>query len=135
MLDKGVIVFLDDMLIYSTMAEKHFKLLEKVFTRLNKYKFYCKLKKCSFLQWTTTFLGFDITPEGLKISDAKVQSLKEWPKPTTVQQVQSFLGFVQFFHKFIKGFSRIVEPLHALTWKSTSFVWDESQESAFKQLK
>ena len=53
-------------------------------------------------------------PEGLWISDAKVWSLKEWPKPTTVQQVQTFLGFLQFFHKFIKGFSRIVEPLHAL---------------------
>ena len=84
MLDKGVIVFLDDVLIYSTMAEEHFELLEKVFACLRKYKFYCKLKKCSFLQWTTTFLGFDIMPEGLQISDAKVQSLKEWPKPTTV---------------------------------------------------
>ena len=97
MLDKVVIVFLDNVLIYSTMAEKYFEPLEKVFTRLWKYKFYCKLKKCSFLQWTTTFLGFDITPEGLQISDAKVQSLKEWLKPTTIQQVQSFLGFVQFF--------------------------------------
>ena len=72
MLDKGVIVFLDDVLIYSTMVEEHFELLEKVFACLHKYKFYCKLKKCSFLQWMTTFLGFDIMPEGLKISDAKV---------------------------------------------------------------
>ena len=77
MLDQGVVVFLDDMLIYSTMAEEHFELLEKVFARLRKYEFYCKLKKCSFLWWTTTFLGFDITPQGLQISDAKVQSLKE----------------------------------------------------------
>ena len=84
MLDKGVVVFLDDMLIYSTMAEEHFTLLEKVFACLHKYKFYCKLKKCSFLQKTTTFLGFSITPERLQISDAKVRSLKEWPKPTTV---------------------------------------------------
>ena len=60
--------------------------------------------------------------EGLKISDAKVQSLKEWPKPTTIQQVQSFLGFVQFFCKFIEGFSRIAEPLHALVQKESSFV-------------
>ena len=135
MLDKGVIVFLDDMLIYSTMVEEHFELLEKVFAHLCKYEFYCKLKKWSFLQWTTTFLGFNIMPEGLKIGDAKVQSLKECPKPTTVQQVQSFLGFMQFFCKFIEGFSRISEPLHALTWKSTSFVWDESQKNAFEQLK
>ena len=113
MLDQGVVVFLDDMLIYSTMSERHFKLLEKVFAYLKRYKFYCKLKKCSFLQQTTTFLGFDISPEGLQISDAKIRSLKKWPKPTTVQQVQLFLGFVQFFRKFTKGFSKIAEPLHA----------------------
>ena len=65
MLDQGVVVFLDDMLIYSTMAEEHFKLLEKVFPHLCKYEFYCKLKKCSFLQRTTTFLEFDIPPDGL----------------------------------------------------------------------
>ena len=121
MLDKGVIVFLDDMLIYSTMVEEHFELLEKIFAHLNKCEFYWKLKKCSFLQWTTAFLGFDITPEWLQISDAKVKSLKEWPNPTTIQQVQLFLGFVHFFHKFIKGFSKIAEPLHALTWKGISF--------------
>ena len=122
MLDKGVIVFFYDMLIYSTMMQEHFELLEKVFTHLRKYEFYCKLKKCSFLQWTTTFLGFNITPAGLKIIDVKVRSLKEWLKPSTIQRVQSFLGFVQFFDKFIKGFSKIVKPLHALTWKGISFV-------------
>ena len=87
MLDQGVVVFLDDVLTYSTMAEGYFKLLEKVFACLRKYEFYGKLKKCSFLQWTTTFLGFEISPEALKISDAKIKSLKEWPKPNTIQQV------------------------------------------------
>ena len=77
MLDKRVVVYLDDILIYSTMVEDYFELLEKVFTCLHKYKFYCELKKYSFLQTTTNFLGFDITLEGLKISDARAQSLKE----------------------------------------------------------
>ena len=77
MLDKGVVVFLDDILIYSTTAEENFVLLEKVFACLHKYKFYWKLKKYSFLWKTTTFLGFDITLESLQISDAKVWSLKE----------------------------------------------------------
>ena len=72
MLDKGVVIFSDGMLIYCTMVHKHFKPLEKVFAYLCKFKFYCKLKKCSFLQRTTTFLGFNITLGGLKISDAKV---------------------------------------------------------------
>ena len=83
MLDKGV--FLDDVLIYSTMAEEHFKPLEKVFACLHKYKFYRKLKKYSFLQRTTTFLGFDIMTQGLQINNAKVRSLKEWLKPNTIQ--------------------------------------------------
>ena len=72
MLDKRVVVFLDNVFMYSIMVEEHFELLEKVFACLNKYKFYCKLKKYSFLWRTTTFLGFDITPEGLQTSDAKV---------------------------------------------------------------
>ena len=84
MLDKRVVVFLDEVLIYSIIAEEDLELLEKVFTCLHKYEFYCKLKKFSFLQRTATFLGFDIALEGLKISEAKVQSLKEWPKPTTI---------------------------------------------------
>ena len=85
MLEKGVVVFLDDMLIYSTTVEEHFEVLEEVFAYLHKYKFYWKLKYCSFLWRTTTFLWFDITPEGLQISDAKLHSLKEWPKPTTIK--------------------------------------------------
>ena len=84
MLVKEVVVFLDGVLIYSTMMEKHFELLEKVLAYLCKHVFSHKLKKCSFLQKTATFLGFDITPEGLHINNANVQSLKKWPKPTTV---------------------------------------------------
>ena len=81
---KGIVVFLDDVLVYSTMAKEHFQLLEKVFAFLCKHELYCMLKNCSFLQKTNTFLEFGITPECLKISDAKLQSLKEWPKPTTI---------------------------------------------------
>ena len=83
-LDKGVWVFLNNILKYSITAKEHFELLEKVFTDLFKHAFYCKLKKCSFLCKTTNFLGFDITPEGMHISDTKVQSLKEWEKTTTI---------------------------------------------------
>ena len=96
LLNKGVVVFLDDVLIYSMTMEGHFELLEKVFTCLYKHEFYCKLKKCSFLRKTTTFLGFDITPEGIYISDAKVWSLKEWPKPTTIYKYSFFWFYIVF---------------------------------------
>ena len=85
MLDSGVVVFLDDILVYSGTIEEHFTLLERVLVRLRQYMFYCKLKKCSFLRSSTTFLGFDVTPEGMRISDSKVQSLSEWPVPSTVK--------------------------------------------------
>ena len=85
LLDHGVIVFLDDVLVYSHTREEHVQLLRTVFRKLREHRFYCKLKKCSFFRTYTTFLGFDVTPEGLKISDAKVESLREWPQPTTVK--------------------------------------------------
>ena len=79
LLDRGVIVFLDYILVYSHTREEHVQLLRTVFGKLRKHRFYCKLKKCSFFCTSTTFLGFDITPEGLNISNAKVKSLREWP--------------------------------------------------------
>ena len=85
MLDSGVAVFLDNILVYLGMVDEHFTLLEQVLVRLRQYTFYCKQKKCSFLCNSTMFLGFDITPEGMRISDSKVQSLSEWPVPTTVK--------------------------------------------------
>ena len=84
MLNKRVVVFLDDLLVYSTMKEEHFELLEKTFAYLCNHAFYCKLKKYSILQKTTTFLGFGINPKGMHISDVKMQSLKEWLNLTTV---------------------------------------------------
>ena len=84
LLNKGIVVFLDNVLRYSISTEEHFKLLEKVFTCLHKHAFYYKLKKYSILYKTTTFMGFDVTLEGMCIGDAKVQSLKEWLKPATI---------------------------------------------------
>ena len=80
-LHSGVAVFLDDILVYSHMVNEHFVLLERVLVCLNQYIFYCKLTKCSFLHNSTMFLSFNVTPEGMCISDSKVQSLNKWPVP------------------------------------------------------
>ena len=85
MLDSGVAVFLNDILMYSHMVDKHFTLLEKILVCLYQYMFYCKLNKCSFLYNSTIFVGFNIMSEGMHISDSKVQSLNEWPVPTTLK--------------------------------------------------
>ena len=84
MLNQRVLALLDNILIYSNIVEEYFKLMNKVFTHLCKHVFYCKSKKCSFLEKTTTFLRFEITLDIMNISDTKVRSLKEWPKPTTI---------------------------------------------------
>ena len=78
-------MFLDDILVYSHTRDEYVQLLHTVFGKLREHQFYSKLKKYSFFHTSTTLLGFDITPEGLKISDAKVRSLQEWPQPTTMK--------------------------------------------------
>ena len=85
LLNYGITVFLDDILVYSHTRDKHIQLLHTVFDKLYEHCFYCKLKKCKCFHTTTTFFGFDVTPEGLKICDTKVKSLHNWPLPTTVK--------------------------------------------------
>ena len=85
LLDQGVVVFLDDILIYSDDAMEHFRLLAMVLARLRKYEFFCKLKKCSFLKQKTSFLGFDFTSKGVRVQDAKVAAVSSWPTPTTTK--------------------------------------------------
>ena len=84
MIDIRVVVFLDDILIYSMIAEEHFELLEKVFTHMHKHVFYSKLKKCSFLGKTTTLLEFNITPQSMHINIEKVKIPKKWLKSATI---------------------------------------------------
>ena len=85
MLNYGMTVFLDNILVYSRMVDEHFTLFEKVLVCLHQHTFYCKLKKCSFLRNSTTYLGFEITPKCMHISDSKVRSLSKWPVPTTAK--------------------------------------------------
>ena len=97
MLDFGVAEFLYNIPVYSHIVKKHFMLLKKVLAYFYQHTFYCKLKKCSFLYNVKTFLGFNITPKGMHISDQKVQSLNKQLVPTTVKEVQFSLGFEQYF--------------------------------------
>ena len=135
LLDKGVVVFLDDILIYSNNLEEHYRLLQLVFQRLQGHAFYCKLKKCSFLQQSTTFLGFDLTGNGIAINEDKLKAVSAWPVPKDIKQVQSFIGFVQFFRKFIKGFPQLAAPLTELTKGKQEFKWEDRQQRCFEDLK
>ncbi|KAI0992120.1 hypothetical protein K3495_g16066, partial [Podosphaera aphanis] len=134
-LDIFVVVYLDDILIYSKTAAQHEDHVRKVLQKLQQYDLFCKPEKCEFGVRSTTFLGFVVSPQGLSMDPTKVQTIEEWKPPTNVRGVQSFLGFANFYRRFIKDYSKIASPLFALTRKDSPFLWTSACQSAFDLLK
>jgi hypothetical protein len=134
-LDKFLIAFIDDLLIYSDNELEHEIHVRTVLQRLRDAGLQASIKKCEFHVTTTKYLGFIITPEGIKVDPEKVEAVLTWKVPTTVRGVQSFLGFCNFYRKFIAEYSRIALPLHRLTRSNVPFVWTGKCQTAFKKLK
>lgn len=114
-LDIFVVVYLDDILIYSDNSTQHIKHVTKVLKKLHQYDLFCKPEKCEFGVNSTTFLGFVISPQGLSMDPSKIQTINDWKPPLNVRGVQSFLGFANFYRRFIKKYSQIAAPLFKLT--------------------
>ncbi|GJU68522.1 putative reverse transcriptase domain-containing protein [Tanacetum coccineum] len=134
-LDKFVIVFIDDILIYSRNEEEHANHLRIILELLRKEKLYAKFSKCDFWIHIVQFLGHLIDSQGLHVDPAKIKAVKNWTSPTTPTKVRQFLGLVGYYRRFIEGFSKIAKPLTKLTQKNKSYIWGEEQESAFQLLK
>jgi hypothetical protein len=135
-LDDFVVVYIDDILIYSSSLEEHAEHLRKVFQRLRENKLYAKREKCEFGVTKVDFLGHRITQEGLKMDDHKVKAILDWEPPKLVPALRSFLGLASYYHKFIKNFAKIAAPLTNLWKKSTvTYEWEEACDEAFKTLK
>ena len=139
-LDRFVLVFLDDILIYSRTKEEHEKHIRAVLDPLRSEKFFGRIKKCDFYQAEVEYLGFDVGAYGVKPSLSKVKAVAEWPTPTSVKDIRSFLGLASYNRKFIRHFSEIAAPLTDLTKKGRAEIWSpevwtEKEESAFRQLK
>lgn len=134
-LHKFVVCYLDDILIYSKNEADHLEHLKLVFERLRIHKLYAKMSKCAFLQKEVDFLGFVVSDQGVSMAADKVKAIKEWPIPTTVSHIRSFLGLAGFYRHFIRQFSGISAPLTQLTHKGQSFVWSTKQQRAFDSLK
>uniref|UniRef100_A0A1A7Z1B0 ribonuclease H n=1 Tax=Iconisemion striatum TaxID=60296 RepID=A0A1A7Z1B0_9TELE len=115
MLGCWVFVYLDDILVYSKPEVDHIQHVQAVLQSLLQNHLYCKLEKCSFHQSTTTFLGYVIPAGRISMDPQKVTAITEWPVPTTIKQLQSFLGFANFYRRFIHNYSTIVAPLTTLT--------------------
>ncbi len=136
MLNKCVFVYLDDILIFSQSYEDHVQHVRQVLSRLLFNDLFVKLEKSEFHSTTVSFLGFILSCGSVQMDPSKVCAVLEWPHPDSLKQVQRFLGFANFYRRFIRGFSSIAEPLTALTRRSgTPFQWTEKANQAFKRLK
>ena len=133
-LNSFILVYLDDILIFSRSIEEHWGHLRRALTRLREAKLYGRLHKCEFLKDRVDYLGFEIFSEGVHASPDKVKAVVEWPRPQSVHDVRSFLGLASYYRKFIRGFSQIARPLTDVT-KADGWQWSDDQEKSFLQLK
>ena len=133
-LDIFVIAYLDDILIFSKTMELHVNHVITVLKCLNERDLRLKPEKCEFHREEVDFLGFVVGRNGIRIDPNKVKAIKEWPTPTDVKELQSFLGFVNYNRKFVKGYSAKAVPLTNLTAKDKPWSWGEKEQTAFESL-
>ena len=122
-----VVVYFDDILVFSKSLKEHVTHLRTVLQTLRKEKLYANMEKCLFGVDKLVFLGFVVSSKGVHVDESKINAIKTWPKPTNLQQVRSFLGLASFYCRFVKDFSTIASPLHALSKKYAPFVWGPSK--------
>jgi hypothetical protein len=134
-LDKFVVVFIDDILIYSKSKKEHAKHLRVVLQHLRDHKLYAKFSKCEFWLKSVKFLGHTISHDGISIDPSKVQEVIDWKPPKSVHQIRSFLGLAGYYRRFIPDFSIITKPMTELLKKGVKFVWSEACEKAFHTLR
>jgi hypothetical protein len=134
-LDKFVVVFTNDILIYSTSEAEHAKHLRFVLQRLRDHKLYAKFSKCEFWLDSVKFLGHTISKDGISVDPSKVQEVMDWKPPKSVHQIRSFLGLAGYYRWFILDFSRIAKPMTELLKKGVKFVWSEECDKAFHTLR
>ena len=130
-----VLVYVDDVVVMGRTEEDALLNLRKVFQRFQEANLKLKASKCHLFQKEVVFLGHVVSEEGLRCDPAKIESVKDWPRPENVTEVRSFLGLASYYRKFIPNFAEKAVPLTALTKKNQPYVWDDRCEKAFEQLK
>jgi hypothetical protein len=134
-LDKFVVVFINDILIYSKNEEEHAQHIQIALTRLREHQLYAKFSKCVFWLEEIQFLGHVMSANGIVVDPSRVKDFLEWKPPTTVHQVRSFLGLAGYYRRFIPDFSKLVKPITSLLKNDTKFNWTLRCNEAFEQLK
>jgi hypothetical protein len=134
-LDKFVVVFIDDILVFSRSEEEHEEHLRLVLQKLCEHQLYAKFNKCDFWLKEVSFHGHIITDGGIVVDPSKVRDVLNWSPPKNVPEIRSFLRLAGYYRRFIEGFSKIVRPLTTLIEKGKEFEWDDKCRDSFEELK
>ena len=124
-LEEFVVVFIDDIFIFSKTDAEHENHLRRVHETLRSHKFFAKFKKCEFWPSEVGFLGHVINKHGISVDPGKVSTIVKWERPTNVKEVRSFLGMAGYYRHFVKDFSIIAKPMTKFTQKNVKFVWTQ----------
>ena len=130
-LNKFVVVFVDDILIYSASEAEHAEHLRIALQLLRDHKLYAKLSKCEFWLPEVKFLGHVVSREGIAVDDEKIAAMKDWRTPKTVFDIRSFLGLAGYYRRFVQDFAKLASPLTRLTRKDVKFAWTDACEESF----
>ena len=125
-----VVIYMDDILVFSKDKKQHQEQVKRILEKLRRHPLSLKAEKCYFDKEEIDFLGLIITEKGIRMDPNKVKAVTAWPTPTTKRELQQFLGFVNFYRRFVKGFAKIAKPLTKLTGKN-EWLWTELQQRAF----
>jgi hypothetical protein len=134
-LDKFVLVYLDDILVYSKTPEDHLEHIRLVLDKLREHKLFAKLSKCAFALESVDFLGHVVSRQGIQVDPNKISVIKNWPRPQTQKDIRSFLGLAGYFRRFVRDFASVARPLTDLTGKSVQWQWTREHQHAFDSLK
>src|SRR5579862_2053997 len=135
LLDKCILVYIDDILVFSPSPEDHLKDLRKALKILHENMLYCKLSKCEFFKDSVEYLGHVISDQGIQVDPQKIKSIKEWPAPTNITELRSFLGLTGYYRHFVQNYSGIAKPLTDLLKKDQAYEWTSTCQDAFQELK
>ncbi len=135
MVDQFIYVYLDDILIFSSSLQEHVQHVRQVLQRLLENGLFVKAEKCDFHAQSVPFLGYIMSVEGIRVDPEKIKAVVEWPSPDSRKALQRFLGFANFYRRFIRNFSQLAAPLTALTSPRTTYRWSDTAEAVFTKLK
>ena len=130
-----LLIYLDDIIVYSKTFETHLDSLREILQRLKEVNLKLNPKKCCLFRTSVSFLGHQVSEQGISMWPLKIQTIKDWPQPKNVKEVRQFIGLASYYRNFLSQFAQICKPLHKLTEKDVPFIWNQDHQTAFEAIK